>query len=905
VWVVSSPETPRKRALLLALAAGSVLGSCGPADRSAPGGGGGGRTGSGGQVGNGAGGAQLGTGGLTGGGGTPGGGSGGTITGAGGAIGGGGGTAGTGAAGGQVGTGGGQGGSGGRATGNGGSSGTGGQAGAGAQAGSGGSASGSPWIAFDVASVVGRSNVVLAGPNAMPAQFMPVGNGTLGAAVWAAGGITAQLNRADTLPDRKSIGVLKIPGLARMTGASDFSGRLDLHDAVLVESGGGMTARIYVRADSDELVVDVTGADPASSQTATVELWSPRSPQAQASGAIATLSETWADNTNLGGSRQTFGSLAALTAGGRSVQASANAGTRTIQVAFQPNADGTFRVVCGAPKFTGGTAATVASTLLGTHATAPSADLERGHLAWWHEYWGRVGLVKMTSSDGGAEYVENLRALYLYTNAAESRGALPGSQAGIANLFAFSQDHQPWFPAGYWFWNLRMQVAANLGAGAFDMNAPVYNLYVSNLANIQSWTRMRMGNRAGICVPETMRFNGNGYYAYDGNQSCDQTITPSYNSLTVSSGAEVGLWIWQQYLMTQDRAFLQTSYPIMSESARFLLAFATEESDGLLHTRANAHEQQWNVRDPIPNITAMRALFPAVIAAAQTLGTDTQLVTELQAAIPKIPPLPRTNSARNQVLTPSSDAGGTTIFAYSAEPTAASHNVENDDLEPVWPYNLVGDASSELAVARRTYMMRAYRNQPDWTFDPIHAARIGLPDEVLSTLRAGIGTFQVYPSGLAAWDPADQRIPYIEHLGVLATAVNEALAQDYDGLLRIAPAWPTGWSVSGTVYLRGRSKVHVHFQSGALAFAVLDAGSTGTVDVRNPWSGQATAVIDAAGQQIVAPTTAAMLAISAQQGRSYLIKRSSDPAPAAVQVNGTAAATIKTFNSRTIGVRRN
>jgi hypothetical protein len=89
-----------------------------------------------------------------------------------------------------------------------------GQGGAGGQAGSGGAAAGNPWINFDPATVVARSNIVLATANAAATQFMPVGNGSLGAAVWAAGGITAQLNRVDTFPDRKSLGWLTVPGLA-------------------------------------------------------------------------------------------------------------------------------------------------------------------------------------------------------------------------------------------------------------------------------------------------------------------------------------------------------------------------------------------------------------------------------------------------------------------------------------------------------------------------------------------------------------------------------------------------------------------------------------------------------------------------------------------------------------------
>jgi hypothetical protein len=779
--------------------------------------------------------------------------------------------------------------------------GTGGAAGGAGQAGTGGqagAAGGNPWLTFDPATVVSRSNIVLAHANSGANQLMPVGNGTLGAAVWGADGFTAQLNRSDTLPDRKSPGWLTIPGLATMTGAADFKGTLDLYNAVLTESGGGMTAKIYVRADSDELVVDVTGADPSSTQTATVALWSGRTPQAQASGAIATLSETWTDSTSLGGSGQKFGSLAALTAGGRSVQASPSGAT--IKVSFQPNADGSFRVICGSPMFNGGGASSVASTLLGSDATAASATLQSGHLAWWHDYWNRVGLVKMTSSDGSAEYIENLRSIYYYVTAAESRGPLPGSQAGIADLFNFSQDSQDWYPGGYWFWNLRMEVAANMSGGVFDMNAPVFNLYASNLPNMQAWTKMRMGNRAGICLPETMRFNGNGYYSYDGNQSCDQTITATYNSLTITSGAEVGLWIWQQYLMTGDRSFLQTNYPVMSNAAQFLLAYATQGSDGLLHTTANAHETQWNVTDPITDVAAMRALFPAVVSAAQTLGTDSALVSQLQAAIPKLPDFPRTNTARNQVLTSSSDS--TDIFAYSTQPTVATHNQENLDLEPLWPYNLISDTSSEFAVAKRSYMQRAFKNSPDWTYDPVHAARVGLASEVSSTLTAAIDKWQFYPSGMASWSSTSMKEPYIEQAGVLATAINEAIAQDFDGLLRIAPAWPTSWGLTGTVYIQGKSKVHVQLQSGAVAFAVLEAGTTGTINVRNPWSGTQATVIDDTGAQVVAATNGGMLAVSAQQGRSYLIKRSSDATPSLTQVTGTTATAVKKLGSRTIGV---
>ena len=40
---------------------------------------------------------------------------------------------------------------------------------------------------------------------------MPLGNGQIGAAVWAADGFTAQINRTDTWPTRRSPGQVDDP----------------------------------------------------------------------------------------------------------------------------------------------------------------------------------------------------------------------------------------------------------------------------------------------------------------------------------------------------------------------------------------------------------------------------------------------------------------------------------------------------------------------------------------------------------------------------------------------------------------------------------------------------------------------------------------------------------------------
>ena len=773
-------------------------------------------------------------------------------------------------------------------------------------------------FALDTAGVVSRSNVVVGKPNTADTQFLPLGNGSLGVAEWAGGGFTAQLNRSDTMPNRLSPGQVKIPGLSAMTSASNFVGYLDLYNGVLHESGGGMTMTAWVAAGKDELVVDVTGAAPGTRQTATLSLWNGRTPAAAASGAIGTLAQSWVDNSQTGASGKTFGAMAAITAGGQNVSASVVNSTQ-VQVAFTTNADGSYRVITAAPQWTGGSnPASTASTLIGSDTTASTSALLAPQSAWWNSFWSASGLIELNSSDGTAQYMENLHTLYLYFEAGLMHtGAYPGSQAGLADLDTFNQDHQAWYPAGYWLWNLRGQIQANLSSGNFALNIPIFDMYLNDLPAIESWTSANMSGKPGACVPETMRFNGNGYYNGGGitnNASCATASSPSFNAETITSGAEIALWIWQQYQDTGDSAFLQKYYPVLQQTATFLLAWQSVGSDGYLHAVANAHETQWAVQDSTTDIAADQALFSATVAAATTLNTDSALASRLRTALTQIEPYARTDQqSHSQLLGPSADASGTDVIGNSYQPTAATHNVENLGLEPVWPFGVIGDntvvnGDNLTALAGRTYSHRQYVDNPDWTYDSLQAARLDLGSEVASDLVASTKTYQVYISGLAAWNPGTMDEPYIEHDSNVAATVGEALATDYDGTLRFAPALPSGWDASGTVAIQGGSKVDVQVEGGTLATAAIQAGSTTTLTVRNPWPGRQAEVVDgSSGATVLAATTAATLSVPVSAGSTYLLEQPGAPTTSLpfAQVTGTAARSYRQLGSVSIGLGGN
>ena len=72
--------------------------------------------------------------------------------------------------------------------------------------------------------------------------------------------------------------------------------------------------------------------------------------------------------------------------------------------------------------------------------------------------------------------MENLRNIYLFDEAAEKGDEYPGTQAGVADMLSSAGDEHHWDSASFWHWDLRTQVAANISAGATELNTPYFNL---------------------------------------------------------------------------------------------------------------------------------------------------------------------------------------------------------------------------------------------------------------------------------------------------------------------------------------------------------------------------------------------------------------------------------------------
>jgi alpha-L-fucosidase 2 len=221
----------------------------------------------------------------------------------------------------------------------------------------------------------------------------------------------------------------------------------------------------------------------------------------------------------------------------------------------------------------------------------------------------------------------------------------------------------------------------------------------------------------------------------------------------------------------------------------------------------------------------------------------------------------------------------------------------------VWPYGLIGDEGLLHDIGVRTFLSRPNKNEDDWSADPVQAARLGLADEFKSSALSLTERYQTFPSGLASFMGSEF---YVEQIGVLADAIQAALVQDYDGLIRVAPAWPKDWNADGTVFIQHRGKVHVQIHDGEIVTVGIDSGAASPIKVRNPWPGESVEVVNARTFAVVVPTSQAkVLQFLSQASTNYLIRPSGgENSLSFMPISGVRAIAPASLGSRMIGIAK-
>jgi alpha-L-fucosidase 2 len=144
-----------------------------------------------------------------------------------------------------------------------------------------------------------------------------------------------------------------------------------------------------------------------------------------------------------------------------------------------------------------------------------------------------------------------------------------------------------------------------------DLLTSYLNLYSNVLSLINADTLTYYGID-GAKVPETMKWNGIG-----------NNLGGDYTEKVFTAGPDITMKMYMKYKYTNNLTYLRnTTYPFMKEIVKFYQSSLSFNGTHYEMVSSNARENYWNVKNALPDLAAVKALFPMAIEASTLLNMD-------------------------------------------------------------------------------------------------------------------------------------------------------------------------------------------------------------------------------------------------------------------------------------------
>lgn len=441
---------------------------------------------------------------------------------------------------------------------------------------------------------------------------------------------------------------------------------------------------------------------------------------------------------------------------------------------------------------------------MGKITQIPESDIIR-HKTYWKSQWKKSYVY--VSGSKKAEKITEGYILQRYMNICAGKGRFPIKFNGSIFTCQTSPhndenyDYRMW-GGYYWFQNTRLIYWSMLFSGDYDLMLPFFKLYTDNLDFAKFRTQKYFGH-SGAFYPETMSLFGtyaDTNYGWERDGLADGTTLNTYIRYYYCSALELSFMMLLYCRNTKNSEFLKEEcLPFVKEILLFFYEHYKQNDGSICFKPASSLETWQNCINDAPNIAGVGAVCDFVLHTKVTSQEITALCKKIKAGLP---PLPLGRKILRKAVMP---------FAENIE--KKKMNCENPELYTVFPYAIYKIGKPNLKIGIHTFKIRAERASCGWQQHSIQAAFLGLRKNAYKEIVKNCENTNkncIFP---AFYGPNYDWLPDQDNGANLIMTITKSLVQENNEKIYILPAWNKKLNVSFRLPV-GDNFINVTYQKG-------------------------------------------------------------------------------------------